>query len=88
MARNLIGTVVSTKMQNTAIVEVTRRVAHPLYKKLMKRSKKFKVALNGNVVEKGQNVQISETKKVSKDKYFKIEKILDVQNGKNGKVKK
>ena len=41
MAKVLQGTIVSVKMNKTVVVEVTRKVPHPLYKKLMKRSKKF-----------------------------------------------
>jgi small subunit ribosomal protein S17 len=72
MAKILTGKVVSTKMQDTIIVEVFRRKAHPLYKKLMLRSKKFKVANNGKTVIVGETVKIVETRPVSKDKYFKL----------------
>ena len=87
MAKILIGKVVSTKMQNTAIVEVTRKVAHPLYKKLMKKSRKFKVATNGETLSIGQDVEIIETKKVAKDKYFKINRVLN-ENNRQKKEKK
>jgi small subunit ribosomal protein S17 len=72
MAKILRGTVVSTKMKDTVIVEVIRFVPHPLYKKLLKRSKKYKVALGTQPVTVGQMVKIVETKPVAKDKYFKI----------------
>lgn len=68
----LEGIVVSTKMQNTVVVEVTRRTPHPLYKKLMKKSRKFKADANGITVHEGDRVRIVETKPVSKDKHFKI----------------
>ncbi len=66
------GIVVSTKMQNTAVVEITRRTPHPLYKKLIKRSKKFLVDTNGLELALGQKVKIVETKQISKNKYFKV----------------
>jgi small subunit ribosomal protein S17 len=72
MAKILRGTVVSTKMKDTAVVEVVRFVPHPLYKKLLKRSKKYKVALGSQPVTVGQMVKIVETKPIAKDKYFKI----------------
>lgn len=66
------GIVVSTKMENTVVVEVTRRTPHPLYKKLIKRSKKFFADTNGLDLSLGQKVKIVETKQVSKNKYFKV----------------
>lgn len=71
------GIVISTHMQNTAVVEIARRVAHPLYKKLMKRNKKYKVDTAGMTITVGQIVRIVETKPISKEKYFKIAEIID-----------
>lgn len=76
MAKRMSGTVVSTSMLETIIVEVTRKVPHPLYKKLLKRSKKFKVALMGKTVKIGDKVVIVEIKPMSKDKHFSLEKII------------
>jgi small subunit ribosomal protein S17 len=70
--RILEGIVVSVKMQNTVVVEITRRTPHPLYKKLIKRSKKFLADTNGAEVSIGQKVKIIETKPMSKNKYFKV----------------
>lgn len=75
MAKVLTGKVVSTKMKDTAVVEVSRRVPHPLYKKLMKVTKKFNVALAGHEVAVGNEVKIVETKPVSKTKYFAIKEV-------------
>lgn len=75
MAKVLTGKVVSTKMTDTAVVEVSRRVPHPLYKKLMKVSKKFNVALAGHTVEVGDEVRIVEIKPVSKTKFFAIKEV-------------
>lgn len=76
MAKVLTGKVVSVKMQDTVVVEVVRRIPHPIYKKLLKRSKNFKVAKNGHDVVVGNTVKIVETPPVSKDKYFKIQEIV------------
>jgi len=76
MAKTITGKVVSTKMQNTIIVEVTRRVPHPLYKKLLKRTNRFKADSDGQTVKKGDTVIIVETKPMSKDKHFKLDSIV------------
>ena len=72
MAKTLKGIIVSTKMQDTVVVEVSWKKPHPLYKKLLKRSKKFKVATNGQEVKIGDAVTIVETKPISKDKHFML----------------
>lgn len=66
------GIVVSSRMNKTAIVEVIRRTAHPLYKKLIKRSKKYKVDTEGKEVVVGSQVTIVETRPVAKEKHFRI----------------
>lgn len=77
-AKVLVGKVTSVKMQDTILVEVTRRVPHPLYKKLLKVSKQFKVDVKGqDVPEVGKTVKIVETKPISKTKHFKL---LEVEN--------
>jgi small subunit ribosomal protein S17 len=75
MSKILVGKVVSTKMQGTVLVEVVRRTPHKLYKKLLKRSKKYKVDPNGFEPVLGNTVKIEETKPVSKDKHFKLVEI-------------
>ncbi len=59
-------------MQNTVVVEVTRQTPHPLYKKLLASSKKFKVESVGKTVMVGDKVRIIETKPLSKDKHFRL----------------
>jgi small subunit ribosomal protein S17 len=66
------GTIVSVKSQNTAVVEIVRKTPHPLYKKLMKRSKKFKADYSGMELSVGQKVTIVETRPISKGKFFKV----------------
>lgn len=66
------GKVVSNKMQKTVVVEIVRKKAHPLYKKLIKTSKKFLADSGENKYEIGQTVKIVETKPLSKNKHFKV----------------
>lgn len=70
------GIVVGTNMQDTAIVEVTRRIAHPLYRKLLKRTKRYKVDTKGFDVTIGNLVKIVQTRPISKEKFFKIAEIM------------
>lgn len=68
----LKGRIVSLKMQNTAVVEVEGRTTHPLYKKILRRNKKYKADTAGLTVNLGDTVKIVETRPISKDKNFKI----------------
>ena len=72
MAKILTGEVVSTKMQNTVVVQVQRSYRHPLYKKTIKRHKKYKVDTNGMAIAMGNIVRIEETRPISRDKHFKV----------------
>ena len=76
MKKTFEGKVVSTKMQNTVVVEVFRRKPHPLYKRLLKRSTRFKVETGEYSVNVGDNVKIIETRPISKGKYFKIMEVI------------
>ena len=71
----LTGRVVSTKMQKTAVVEVEHLVPHPLYKKIMRRRKKFK-AHDPFGVKVGDVVRLESTKPLSRDKHFLIKEIV------------
>lgn len=64
--------VVSTKMKDTIVVEITRRVPHPLYKKRLKRTSRFKVSAPGNTVSVGEVVTVVETRPIAKDVHFKL----------------
>lgn len=70
--KTFTGIVTATKMKDTVVVEVTRRTPHPLYKKLLKRSTKFKVAAPAHTLSVGDTVTIGETRPISKDVHFKI----------------
>ena len=71
-----IGKVVSTKMNKTVIVEVVRERFHPLYKKIMRRSKRFKVHSETGNIREGDQVVIRQSPPISKEKHFVIDKIL------------
>ena len=70
--RTLKGVVVSDKMEKTVVVSVTRFVKHPKYQKYVKISKKYKAHDEDNAFKTGQNVEIEETKPMSKDKHFRV----------------
>ena len=72
MSRILKGTVVSDKMQKTAVIEIVRLKKHPKYKKYYKVSKKFKAHNPENQYHTGDKVWIEETRPMSKDKRWKI----------------
>ena len=64
----LSGKVVSSKSNKSIVVEVTRRVKHKLYKKIIKRIKRYHAHDESNVYKIGDNVTIQETKPISKMK--------------------
>ena len=66
------GKVVSVKMQNTVVVEVLRQVPHPLYKKILKRTKKHQADAAGHTILLGDRVKIVEVRPISKEKHFKV----------------
>ena len=74
--QSLIGKVVSTKMEDTVSVEVTRLVAHPVYKKRIKKHKKFLSHVSNIVPKDGDIVRIISTKPISKNKRWRVSEIL------------
>ena len=70
------GTVVSTKMSKSIVVEVERSRPHPLYRKIMRRRKRYKVHCEEANIKVGDVVKIVETRPISKEKHFAILKIL------------
>ena len=70
--RVLTGTVVSDKGEKTVVVKVERRVKHPLYGKIIKRSKKYHAHDEGNEFREGETVRIEETRPISKLKTWKL----------------
>lgn len=71
------GTVVSDKMEKTIVVAVKDSVKHPLYKKIIKRTVKFKAHDENNECGIGDRVTIMETRPLSKDKRWRLVKIIE-----------
>lgn len=70
--KTMIGTVVSVKMDKTAVVAVVRRYPHPLYHKIVRRTKRYKVHDPNNSAVLGDYVRIIETRPISKEKRWRI----------------
>jgi small subunit ribosomal protein S17 len=70
--RILTGTVVSDKMDKTIVVRVERRVMHPVYKKFIRRSKKYAAHDENNTHKVGDTVRIQETRPLSKTKKWEV----------------
>lgn len=72
----LLGEVVSNRMQKTITVEVERRVRHPIYERVVKRSKKFHAHDEQNQCKIGDIVRIVETRPLSKTKRWRLLEIV------------
>ncbi len=72
-----VGTVVSDKMDKTIVVAVKDSVRHPLYKKIIKRTVRFKAHDEKNECGVGDRVSIMETRPISKDKRWRLEKVIE-----------
>lgn len=70
MAKQITGTVISTKMMKTIVVRVERRYRHPMYQKVIARHDKYKAHYEGTDLHDGDVVTIRETRPISKDKHF------------------
>lgn len=70
--RVLTGTVVSDKGDKTVVVRVERKVKHPLYGKIIRRSKKYHAHDDANEYREGETVRIEETAPISKLKTWKV----------------
>ena len=71
-----VGSVVGTKMAKTIVVEVTRRVQHPLYKRIIRKRKKFYVHDESSEANLGDVVRIIECRPLSKLKRWQLKEIL------------
>ena len=75
--RILVGTIVSDKTDKTVVVKVERKVKHPLYGKIIRRSKKYHAHDEDNAFKTGEIVRIEETAPISKLKTWKVvERVL------------
>lgn len=72
-----VGIVVSDKMQKTIVVAIRDKVRHPLYKKVMNRTRKFKAHDENNICAIGDRVKIMETRPLSKDKCWRLVEIVE-----------
>ena len=81
MERNLrkerVGLVVSDKMDKTVVVAIVDKSKHPLYKKTITRTKKVKAHDEANECVGGDKVRIVETRKLSKDKNWRVAEIVE-----------
>ena len=77
LRKTMIGTVVSDKMDKTIVVAVETSVAHPIYKKTVKRTYKLKAHDENNECKVGDKVEVMETRPLSKDKRFRLVKIVE-----------
>ena len=78
--RTMIGTVISVKMDKTAVVSVERRRPHPLYRKIVRTTKHYKAHDPRNEAVLGDVVRIEETRPISKDKHWRIAATLSRGN--------
>ena len=81
MERNLrkerVGIVVSDKMDKTVVVEVSDKANHPLYKKTITKTVKYKAHDENNECGVGDTVRITETRKLSKTKNWRVSEIVE-----------
>ena len=76
LRKTRVGKVVSDKMDKTVVVAIQDNVKHPLYKKIIKRTVKFKAHDEKNECGIGDKVEIMETRPLSKDKRWRVTQII------------
>ena len=77
LRKTRVGKVVSNKMDKTVVVAIQDNVRHPLYKKIIKRTVKFKAHDEKNEAKTGDRVRIMETRPLSKDKRWRLVEIVE-----------
>jgi small subunit ribosomal protein S17 len=75
--KTLSGKIVSDKMDKTVVVEVSSLVQHPIYKKFIRRRKRYKAHDGQNEFQIGDTVTIEETRPMSKDKRWRVSKLIE-----------
>ena len=75
--KQLVGKVISNKMDKTIVVEIENLVMHPLYKKSVRRTTKFKGHDEKNECSIGDLVKIEESRPLSKDKRYRLIEIIE-----------
>ncbi len=78
LRKTRVGKVVSNKMDKTIVVAIEDNVKHPLYNKIIKRTVKFKAHDENNVCNIGDRVEIMETRPLSKDKRWRLVRVIEV----------
>ena len=73
----VVGVVVSDKMDKTIVVRKEMHKRHPIYKKFFKEYRKVKAHDEKNEAETGDLVRVEETRPISKDKYWRLVKIIE-----------
>ena len=77
LRKERVGLVVSDKMDKTVVVAITDKKKHPLYKKTITYTKRFKAHDEANECQVGDKVRIVETRKLSKDKNWRVAEIVE-----------
>ena len=77
LRKTRVGKVVSDKMDKTVVVAVVDNVKHPLYNKIVKRTRKMKVHDENNECKIGDRVRVMETRPLSKDKRWRLVEIIE-----------
>jgi len=72
-----LGLVVSDKMEKTVVVSIERRVQHPVYGKMVRRTKRLKAHDEQNEAKTGDTVRIMETRPMSRDKRWRVVEIVE-----------
>jgi small subunit ribosomal protein S17 len=75
--KSRIGKVVSDKMQKTVVVAIDRRVQHPVYGKMVRKTTRLKAHDEENSAKTGDTVRIMETRPLSKDKRWRVVEIVE-----------
>ena len=74
--RRLTGVVVSDKMEKTIVVNVERSIRHPLYKKVLRRSKRYQAHDDTGTAKQGDTVEIIETRPISANKRWALAQVI------------
>jgi small subunit ribosomal protein S17 len=77
LRKTRVGVVTSDKMEKTVVVSVETLIQHPLYKKRIKQTKRFKAHDEQNQCKSGDKVRIMETRPLSKDKHWRVVEIVE-----------
>lgn len=77
LRKTRVGKVVSDKMDKTIVVAVEDSVRHPLYKKIIRRTTKLKAHDENNECRTGDRVSVMETRPISKDKRWRLVKVIE-----------